>query len=70
LMQRPVIIPTRHAIRQGGRLSLQKPRHLPSSHTQTLRPIVSQTASEASPVLCLKEPFKYGTVLESVDYVF
>jgi len=35
-----------------------------------LRPIVSQTASEASPVLCLKEPFKYSVAFKSVDYVF
>ena len=38
--------------------------------TKTLRPIVSQTASEASPVLCLKEPFKYSAAFENVDYVF
>ena len=38
--------------------------------TKTLRPIVSQTASEASPVLCLKEPFKYDIGFTSVDYVF
>ena len=40
------------------------------SHHQALRPIVLQTASEASPVLCLKEPFKYDIGFTSVDYVF
>ena len=40
------------------------------SHHQALRPIVLQTASEASPVPCLKEPFKYSAAFKSVDYVF
>ncbi len=59
LKKRPVINPGVGPLGTTGRLSFLKPRHLFGSHTKTLRPIVSQTASEASPVLCLKEPFKH-----------
>ena len=45
-----------------GTFLVLTPKH---SDPSSLKP-----ASEASPVLCLKEPFKYGTVLESVDYLF
>ena len=54
----------------SGQLSPQKSRHTFGSHTKTLRPIVSQTASEASPVLCLRELFKYSVGFGCVDYVF
>ena len=45
----------------GTSLALTPKRSDPSS----LKP-----ASEASPVPCLKEPFKYSAGFESVDYVF
>jgi len=60
---------TKPDLTPNGQLSPQKSRYLSGSHTKTLRPIVSQTASEASPVLCLKERAKYDTTFESVDYV-
>ena len=37
--------------------------------TKPLNPAAPQTASEASPVPCLREQFKYDTAFRNVDYV-
>ena len=68
LKKRPVCPTSMASVGPWHRLSLLKPRHTPSSHTQALRPIVSQTASEASPVPCLKELAHSITAFGIEDY--